>query len=85
MLRNGLAENNYYHGRIEVKNNRFRAAERPLALMMSVDEAKVTGNVFEADSTYPFFPSEVAGYHFTTADSPKRCFCIAAESLTTAV
>ena len=69
-----LAEGYYYHGSIKVKNNRFRASEGPLVSMMSVDDAEVTGNVFEADGTYPFFPRENAGYHFTTAESPKAAF-----------
>ena len=42
--------------------------------MMSAAEAEVTGNMFEADSTYPFFLREEAGYHFTTEDSPKAAF-----------
>ena len=69
-----LAESYYYHGRIEVKNNRFRAADRPLVSIMSAAEAEVCGNVSESDDTYPFFPHETAGYHFTTADSPKAAF-----------
>jgi hypothetical protein len=69
-----LAEGYYYHGSIKVKKNRFRASEGPLVSMMSAAEAEVTGNMFEADSTYPFFLREEAGYHFTTEDSPKAAF-----------
>ena len=69
-----LAENYYYHGRIEVKNNRFRAADRPLVSIMSAAEAEVSGNVFEADGTYPFIPHSKAGYFFTDADSPAAAF-----------
>jgi hypothetical protein len=69
-----LAENYYYHGRIEVKNNRFRAAERPLVSIMSAAEAEVSGNVFEADGTYPFIPHSKAGYFFTDANSPAATF-----------
>ncbi|MBR4664121.1 MAG: hypothetical protein IKO93_09630 [Lentisphaeria bacterium] len=69
-----LAENYYYHGRIEVKNNRFRAAERPLVSIMSAAEAEVTGNVFEADGTYPFVPHSKTGYFFTDGDSPAAAF-----------
>ena len=69
-----LAENYYYHGRIEVKNNRFRAADRPLVSIMSAAEADVSGNVLEADGTYPFIPHSKAGYFFTDADSPAAAF-----------
>ena len=69
-----LAENYYYHGRIEVKNNRFRAAERPLVSIMSAAEAEVAGNVFEADGTYPFVPHSTTGYFFTDGNSPAAAF-----------
>ena len=69
-----LTDGYYYHGAVRVKNNRFRSAERPLVSMMSVAEAEVTGNVFEADTSYPFIPRRNAGYHFTAADSPMAAF-----------
>ena len=69
-----LAENSYYHGRIEVKSNRFRAADRPLVSIMSAAEAEVSGNVYEADGTYPFIPHSQAGYFFTDGNSPAAAF-----------
>ena len=69
-----LAEKYYYHGRIQVKNNRFRASEGPLVSVMSAAEAAVSGNVFEADGTYPFIPHSKAGYFFTDGNSPAAAF-----------
>jgi len=57
-----------------VKNNRFRAAERPLVSIMSAAKAEVSGNVFEADGTYPFIPHSKAGYFFTDGNSPAAAF-----------
>ncbi|MBE6356825.1 MAG: hypothetical protein E7058_06890 [Lentisphaerae bacterium] len=70
-----LKENYFYHGKITVKNNRFRSAERPLVSIMSAAEAVVCGNTYDADDTYVFNPRTEAGYFFTAADSPMAAFC----------
>ena len=70
-----LKEGYFYHGKISVLNNRFRAAGRPLVSIMSAAEAEVAGNTYEADESYIFNPRTEAGYFFTTADSPKAAFC----------
>ena len=71
---NELAEDFYYHGKIEVRNNRFRSAPRSLISMKSVDHAVVTGNTWEADETYRALPKTIPGYYFTTEDSPRAAF-----------
>ena len=69
-----LADDFYYHGRIEVRNNHFRSAPRPLVSMKSVKSAVVVGNSWEADDRYRFIPKTIPGYHFATADSPRAAF-----------
>lgn len=69
-----LTEGYFYHGSIRVANNRFRSAVRPLISVMSAAEAEVSGNLFELDNSRPFVPRAEAGYHFTTAASPKAAF-----------
>lgn len=69
-----LTENFFYHGRIVVRNNHFRDAERPLISMKSVAEAEVTGNVFELDSSRQFSFVTKAGYFFTDETSPMAAF-----------
>jgi len=69
-----LEDGFYYHGTIEVKNNRFSGALRPLISIMSADNAIVENNVFTLDETYPFAPENDSGYFFTTPDSPAAAF-----------
>lgn len=64
----------FYHGTIEVRNNHFRNAIRPLISMMSVAEAVVENNTFIPDATYPFDPDVEAGYSFTDRNSPTAAF-----------
>ena len=69
-----LEENFYYHGTIEVKNNRFRSSLRPQISMMSAEHAVVSGNEFIPDETYPFAHESTCGYFFTGAGSPMAAF-----------
>lgn len=70
-----LADDFYYHGRISVRNNRFRADKRPLICMLSVAEAEVEDNIFEYDTAYPVSIDGPAGYSFVTAkDAPMASF-----------
>ena len=69
-----LAKDFFYHGTIEVKNNRFRSAKHTQISMMSVNNAVVTGNRFTFDESYPFAPATSSGYFFTDADSPETAF-----------
>lgn len=71
---NDLTDDFYYHGKIEIRNNRFRSAPRSLISMKSVDHAVVTGNTWEADETYRVLPKRNPGYFFTTEDSPRAAF-----------
>ncbi len=72
---NMLEENYFYHGLIQVKNNRFLSAVRPQISIMSAAVAEVSGNEFIADNRYTFVPNPDAGYCFTDASSPMAAFC----------
>lgn len=65
-----LQEGFFYHGSIQVKNNLFRSARRPLISILSAAEVTVSDNLFQLDDTYPFRWRNEDGYHFTTPDSP---------------
>lgn len=69
-----LEENYYYHGSIKVKNNHFRAANRPLISVKSTTEAEIYGNSFTQEDSYEFNPHTGGGYSFTTACSPSASF-----------
>ena len=69
-----LEEDYYYHGKLTIKNNHFRAADRPLISVKSAAEVCVTGNTYEQDDSYVFAVRPAAGYFFTDANSPSAAF-----------
>ncbi len=64
----------YYHGRIEVLNNRFISACRTLISMRSVKEAVCRNNSFEENNTYKFDYKPKIAYFFTDNNSPAAAF-----------
>jgi hypothetical protein len=60
-----MPENFFYHGTVEVVDNHFVAADRPLIAMRSVRKAVCRGNTVEKSTLYRFERPRDAGYHFT--------------------
>ena len=64
----------YYHGVIEVKNNRFVSSRRPLISIRSAERAEISGNTFEPSSKYAFLPGDPGAFSFAKPDDPAVIF-----------
>ena len=64
----------YYHGKIEIRNNRFISQKRPQIAVLSTEEVCISGNDFKYNNDYPFDPPERKVYTFAEKDSPCTIF-----------
>ena len=69
-----MPENFFYHGTIEVIDNQFIAADRPLIAMRSVRKAVCRGNRVTRSELYAFELPQTVGYHFTDGNAEITAF-----------
>ena len=69
-----LEDGFFYHGEIQIRNNRFRSSIRTQILMLSVKQVVLRDNRFEEDSSYPFDPPLESSYSFAAENLPWAVF-----------
>ena len=69
-----IKKNFYYHGTIQIRNNRFISQKRPQIAVFSAEEVIIRNNDMKINDLYPFDPPEKKIYSFAKKDSPCTIF-----------